>query len=100
MVSEPGFYPVYTPAHMEPSSAAMDIVQRTENMIFDRALNQRKASFFFRVRQTAEICRWLAESFDACAVELPIVQLFSEIFGKFELCGTELFTSFVLKTFD
>ena len=46
MVSEPGFYPVYTPAHMEPSSAAMDIVQRTENMIFDRALNQRKALFF------------------------------------------------------
>ena len=49
MVSEPGFYPVYTPAHMEPSSAAMDIVQRTENMIFDRALNQRKALFFSEI---------------------------------------------------
>ena len=38
MVSEPGFHPVCTPAHMKPSSAAIDIVQRTENMIFDRAL--------------------------------------------------------------
>ena len=71
MVSEPGFHPVYTPAHMKPSSAAIDIVQRTENMIFDRTLNQRKLHFF-QVRQTAEICRWLAESFDARAVELLI----------------------------
>ena len=53
---------------MEPSSAAIDIVQHKENLIFDRVLNQRKALFFFRRRQKAEI--WL--KFDAVAVELLI----------------------------